>query len=178
LYSTQNQKTSKPTVHLILGHYTSGSFKLAGTGETPPPPPAQAQAGLPKATPVLPEPAPVKVTAPSVAVANPFAPIIEAARQFAGGIAGDCEAATQSIRGSLTNGMRRVWSYRNAQGPGFHEFVQLPDGTILDATAGQFLAKGQATATELAGVEGLNAAIESGVFTPALHEALRALVAR
>jgi len=23
LYSTQNQKTSKPTVHLILGHYTS-----------------------------------------------------------------------------------------------------------------------------------------------------------
>ncbi|MBM3804323.1 MAG: D-tyrosyl-tRNA(Tyr) deacylase [Acidimicrobiia bacterium] len=23
MYSTQNQKTSKPTVHLILGHYTS-----------------------------------------------------------------------------------------------------------------------------------------------------------
>ena len=74
--------------------------------------------------------------------------------------------------------MRRAWSYRSAGGPGFHEFVQLPDGTILDATAGQFLAKGQVTAAELGEVPGLNAAIESGVFTPTLHEALRALVAR
>jgi hypothetical protein len=155
-----------------------GSFKLTGTGETAPPPPASAQAGVVKATPAVPEPVPVKATAPPMVVLNPFAQIIEAARDFAGGIAGDCEAATQSIRGSITNGMRGVWSYRNAQGPGFHEFVQLPDGTILDATAGQFLAKGQVTAAELAGVEGLNAAIESGVFTPGLHEALRALVAR
>jgi hypothetical protein len=119
----------------------------------------------------------VQSAAPVVAV-NPFSQVIAAAREFAGGIAGDCEAATQSIRGSVSNSMRGVWSYRNAQGPEFHEFAKLPDGTILDATAGQSLAKAQVTAAELAGVEGLNAAIESGVFTPGLHEALRALVAR
>jgi len=156
----------------------SGSFRLAGSVETPPPPPAVPQALPVRTAPVVLDTAPVKVTAPPVLTVNPFSQVIAAAREFAGGIAGDCEAASQSIRGSITNGMRGTWSYRNAQGPGFHEFVQLPDGTILDATAGQFLAKGQVTTTELSGVKGLNAAIESGVFTPALHEALRALVAR
>lgn len=156
----------------------SGSFRLAGSVETPPPAPALPQTPPVRTTPVVLEAAPVKVTAPPVLAVNPFSQAIAAARDFAGGIAGDCEAASQSIRGSIPNGMRGTWSYRNAQGPGFHEFVQLPDGTILDATAGQFLAKGQVTTTQLAGVEGLNAAIESGVFTLAIHEALRALVAR
>jgi hypothetical protein len=156
----------------------SGTFRLAGPVETPPPAPALPQTPPVRTAPVVLDATPLKVAAPPVLTVNPFAQIIAAAREFAGGIAGDCEAASQSIRSAIPNGMRGTWSYRNAQGPGFHEFVQLPDGMVLDATAGQFLAKGQVTATELAGVEGLNAAIESGVFTPTLHEALRALVAR
>jgi hypothetical protein len=108
---------------------------------------------------------------------SPFARAIAAAREFAGGIAGDCEAAAQSLVENLSNARPGKWSYRTNGMPGFHEFVQLPDGTILDPTAGQFLAKGQVTAAELAGVPGLNDAISSGVFTQSLHQALFNLVA-
>ena len=129
----------------------------------------------------------VTAVAPKVAVPipttilrpGPFAEVISQARATAGGIAGDCEGATAVIRSVLKEAERGNWSWRDSLGrPGFHEFAKLPDGRILDATAGQYLANGMVTAQEVASVPGLGAAIESGVFTAELHNALRALVTR
>ncbi len=127
-----------------------------------------------------------KVTPPSIAPLattilrpGPFAEVISQARAAAGGIAGDCEGATAVIRSILKEAERGNWGWKDRLGrPGFHEFAKLPDGRILDATAGQYLANGTVTAQEVAGVPGLGAAIESGVFTAELHNALRALVTR
>jgi hypothetical protein len=156
-----------------------GSFRLTTSGEAAPvvtvaPEPQAVIAATPKPV------APTATSFPTVIVRpGPFAEIISQARSAAGGIGGDCETATAVIRSVIKEAGRGNWDWHDQLGrPGFHEFAQLPDGRILDATAGQYLANGMVTAQEVANVPGLGSAIESGVFTAELHNALRALVTR
>ncbi|HEY7160561.1 MAG TPA: hypothetical protein VH815_04845 [Acidobacteriota bacterium] len=157
----------------------AGSFRLATSGEaasivTVAPESEAVIAATPK--PVTPSVSSIPTT---ILRPGPFAEIISQARSAAGGIAGDCETATAVIRSVIKEAGRGNWDWHDQLGrPGFHEFAQLADGRILDATAGQYLANGSVTAQEVANVPGLGAAIESGVFTTELHNALRALVTR